>query len=78
MSGPTNGDEVGCLLWNETTQYVPSLAAVITRGTDGAGLLMVYLPKRYAKLFTDEELQCVQAVSYTHLLKMGFHPETRH
>ena len=49
----------------ETTRYVPSLAAVATKGKDGTdgkgkGLLRVYLSKRYAKLFTNEELQGVQ------------------
>ena len=46
MSGPTNGDEV-------------SDSPVVER--DGAGLLKVYRPKRYAKLFMDEELQRIQA-----------------
>ena len=57
-------------LQNETTRYGPSLAAVITKGKDGTGLLKVYLPKRYAKLFTDEELQGVQpdTLSYSCLL----------
>ena len=47
-------------LQNETTRYGPSLSVIIKDGNDSNRMLNVYLPKRYSKKFTGEELQSVQ------------------
>lgn len=57
-------------LTNDSTKYGPTVIAIIQDYTDANKTIKVYLPKRYAGRFTDEELSSIQP-NTLHLVYLG-------